>query len=143
MAETLSLGTLLMSNILAVGIMIGRQCPGSRPFLLGFEVFGAMALALYVALASFLPDPWLEPCLAPSRDAVERIIGRDRPLLRIPILIFVYVVQLGAPQVAFALVGGFLSRRLKITVTRRRSTSLGAYSSADHTPGLGSANRAE
>ena len=112
-------GALLMSNVLAAGILISRQCPECRPFLLGFEAFGALALALYVALVNFFPDPWLDPYIAPSRETLERIIGRDHPLLFYPILIFVVVVMLGGPQVAFALVGGFLSRRIKITVTRR------------------------
>ena len=53
----LILGALPMANVLAVGILIGQRRPGSRPFLLGFEAFGAMALALYVALASFFGDP--------------------------------------------------------------------------------------
>ena len=47
-----------MANVLAVGILIGQQRPGSRPFLLGFEAFGAMALAFYVALVSFFPDSY-------------------------------------------------------------------------------------
>jgi hypothetical protein len=42
-----------MANVLAVGILVGQQSPRSRPFLLGFEAFGAMALAFYVALVSF------------------------------------------------------------------------------------------
>ena len=54
----LLLGALPMANVLAVGILIGQRRPGSRPFLLGFEAFGAMALALYIALVSFFPAGW-------------------------------------------------------------------------------------
>jgi hypothetical protein len=119
-SETLLLGALPMANILAVGILVGQQRPGSRPFLLGFEAFGAMAVALFVALVIFLPydayDPirsslalWIEP--------MEKVIGWDRPFLFVPIACFGIVVMLGWPQVAFALLGGLLSRRFKITST--------------------------
>jgi hypothetical protein len=39
--EELLLGALPMSNVMAVGILIGRWRPGSSSFLLGFEKFGA------------------------------------------------------------------------------------------------------
>ena len=44
-----------MANVLVVGMLVAQRRPGSRPFLLGFEAFGAMALALYIALADSLP----------------------------------------------------------------------------------------
>jgi hypothetical protein len=44
-----------LANVLIVGIMIARQRVRSRPFLLGFEVFGAIALALYIYLATSSP----------------------------------------------------------------------------------------
>ena len=50
---------------------------------------------------------------------IEKIIGQDQPFVFIPIVCFVCVVMLGWPQVAFALIGGFLSLRFKITITRR------------------------
>ena len=119
----LVLGALPMANVLAVGILIGQQRPGSRPFLLGFEAFGAMALALFVAvaLASLFPDGYVADKFL-SRTVIqpiEKIIGQDRPFVFIPIILFAYVVMLGWPQVVFALIGGFLSRRFKITITRR------------------------
>jgi hypothetical protein len=39
--EVLGLGALPMANVLAVGLWINLGRRGSRPFLLGFEVFGA------------------------------------------------------------------------------------------------------
>jgi hypothetical protein len=118
----LVLGALPMANVLAVGILIGQRHPGSRPFLLGFEAFGAMALALFVAvaLASLFLDNYklIHSYLAPVILPIESI-GQDRPLVFLPIVLFAYVVMLGWPQVAFALIGGFLSRRFKITITRR------------------------
>ena len=45
-------------------------------------------------------------------------IGRYRPFILIPFSVSA-VVMLGWPQMAFALLGGFLSRRFKITIARR------------------------
>ena len=79
------LGALPMANVLAVGILIGQRRPGSRPFLLGFEAFGAMALALFVALASFAcPREVVIPYLAPLLAPMEKIIGPDRPFVLHP-----------------------------------------------------------
>ena len=76
-SENLLFGALPMANVLAVGLLIARQRPESRPFLLGFEIFGATALASYIALAFFsfpgprgpihsyvgiVLDPILSPC---------------------------------------------------------------------------------
>jgi hypothetical protein len=121
----LLLGALPMANVLAVGILVGQQSPRSRPFLLGFEAFGAMALAFYVALVSFFPDSY-EPigsylALVESVlvEPIEKFIGRDRPFILVPIAYIVAVIMLGWPQVAFALIGGFLSRRFKTPNTPR------------------------
>ena len=48
--DSLVVGALPMANVLVAGLLIARQRPRSRPFLLGFEVFSAIALALYVVL---------------------------------------------------------------------------------------------
>ena len=117
----LVVGALPMANLLAVGILIGQQRPGCRPFLLGFEAFGAMALALFVALASF--SPWgyglIYSYLVLGIEPMEKIIGQDRPFVFIPITLFGVVVMLGWPQVAFALIGGSLWRRFRVTITHR------------------------
>jgi hypothetical protein len=118
----LVLGTLPMANVLAVGMLVGQRRPGSRPFLLGFEVFGAMALALFVDLASLLPygDGLMNSYLSPLIEPMEKFIGRDRPFVFIPTACLGCVAMLGWPQLAFALIGGFLSRRFKITITITR-----------------------
>jgi hypothetical protein len=116
MGHSLLLGALPMANVLAVGILVGQQRPGSRPFLLGFEVFGAMALAFYVvAFAWFFPESHklVGSYLAPWLGLMEEAIGRNRPFAFVPIACFGIVVMLGWPQVAFALIGGSLSRRFK------------------------------
>ena len=50
---------------------------------------------------------------------MDKIITPDRPLVYVPIACFVVVLMLAWPQVAFALLGGFLSRRYKVTIARR------------------------
>jgi hypothetical protein len=117
--ELLILGALPMANVLAVGMLIGLRRPGSRPFLLGFEAFGAMALGLYVVLASFFRPEVVYPYLTLFLAPIEKIVGLERPLFRILMVCTVAVVMLGAPQVTFAMVGGLLSRRFKVTITRR------------------------
>src|SRR3954447_665511 len=76
----LVLGALPMANVLAVGILVGQQRPGSRPFLLGFEAFGGMALAFFVtfALAIFCIDnsALISSYLIPVVQPLEKIIGR-------------------------------------------------------------------
>jgi hypothetical protein len=115
----LVLGALPMAHILAVGLLISRRRPGSRPFLLGFETFGAMALALFVTWASCCDPEAVNPYLDLFLDPLEQIVGQGRPFVFIPIAFFGAAVMLGWPQVVFALIGGFLSRRFKITITRR------------------------
>jgi hypothetical protein len=116
---SLILGALPMMNVLVICMLIGRRRPENRPFLFGFEAFGVLALAIYVALWSFLPDEALRPYIELFIVPLERLIGRGRPLVFIPITCFVGVVILGWPQVAFALIGGSLSRRFKISFTPR------------------------
>ncbi len=118
----LGLGALPMANVLVVGSLVAQQRPGSRPFLLGFGVFGAMALALFVALVSFVQD---SERLISSYLALlvvlpmDKFVGSDRYFAYLPLACSVVVVMLTWPQVAFALIGGFLSRRFKVTITRR------------------------
>ena len=113
MGELLILSALPMANVLAVGLLIGNRRPGSRPFLLGFVPFGAMALALYVAVVTSVPREIVVSCLAPVSDYLVRMIGASRPLLFIRALAFVCLIILVLPQVVFALIGGFLSRRFR------------------------------
>jgi hypothetical protein len=120
----LVLGALPMANVLAIGILVGQRRLRSRPFLLGFEVFGATALASFLAYATltiFFPGGYgpLNWYLAPIFVSLEKVIGQGWPFVSGLVELFVYVFMLGWPQVAFALIGGFLSRRFKITITRR------------------------
>jgi hypothetical protein len=117
----LVLGALPMANVLIVGTLVAQQRPGSRPFLLGFGVFGAMTLALFVALVSFVQDSerLISSYLALLVLPMDKFVGSDQFFAYIPLACSVVVVMLTWPQVAFALIGGFLSRRFKVTITRR------------------------
>jgi hypothetical protein len=120
--EFLVVGALPMANILAVGILIARRRRGSRPFFLGFEEFGVIALALYVVSTISFRDRVVEPYLNLFQflDPILEGIG-GTPVVSVPIRIFIFSVILVLPQLAFALIGGFLSRRYRITITRRHS----------------------
>jgi hypothetical protein len=48
----LFIGALPVANVLVVGMLIARKRSGSRPFFLGFEVFGAFSLTLYILAAT-------------------------------------------------------------------------------------------
>src|SRR5689334_25256231 len=78
--RSLVFGALPMVNILVVAALIGQRRPGSRPFLLGFEVFGAIALALFVVLANSFPDNTgpMGSYLRLGVEPVAKVIGRDR-----------------------------------------------------------------
>ena len=111
----LALGAMPMAIVLAIGLLIGYRRHGSRPFLLGFESFGAIALALFTVLAAFFTEKLLGFYLAIFVDPLSRIIGPDLPFIHI----LVAYVALGFPQVTFALIGGFLSRKYRIAIARR------------------------
>jgi hypothetical protein len=115
----LLLGALPMANVLGVGILIGQQRPGSSPFLLGFEIFGALALTIYVVLSCMPHHPLLRDYAELWVDPIRENMRPLGPFLVYPMICFVGVVMLGWPQVAFALFGGLLSRRFRITITPR------------------------
>jgi hypothetical protein len=115
--ELLLIGALPMANVLAAAILIRALHPVSHSFLLGFEVFGATALAFYAILAMFFysPDGPIGFCLSILDDALEKIVGGNNTFI-----FFTFnVIILGLPQFAFALLGGCLSRTFKVTFTRR------------------------
>jgi hypothetical protein len=115
------LGALPMANVLVVCTLVASQRRGNRPFLLGFAASGMMGLVLFVALMNFDQHQngpifyYLSLLYVP----MDKAVGLDRPYVRIPLECSVVVGMLTLPQVAFALIGGFLSRRFKITITRR------------------------
>jgi hypothetical protein len=122
-AELLSVGVPPMASLLSLGLLAlfggpGRR--GSRPALIGFEVFGWAAVLSFAVSALRAPrsffglvDPVLEP--------VRQSLGRDSPLF-IPAVLSVAMTLLTLPQLAFALLGGWLlsGYRIRLVVERRR-----------------------
>jgi hypothetical protein len=108
-AQPLIVGALPMASVLAVGLLIGHQRPGSCPFLVGSEAFGAMGLAFYVVLVGCFVYEVIVPYLGLVYAPIQKTLRRDWPFISIPIAVFTCVVELGLPQLAFALIGGFLS----------------------------------
>jgi hypothetical protein len=113
-------GALPMANVLIVGLLIARQRPRRRPFLLGFEVFGALALSVGVLL-SFIPGrpgPILSYLQLVSKPLIP-VVESYSPPAQAALELFVCILVFAGPQLVFALSGGFLSRRFKVTITRQ------------------------
>jgi hypothetical protein len=70
-------------------------------------------------VASFVNDQLWAPYVAPVVGLIEGTIGRVHPFVFFPVASCVSAAMLGLPQLAFALIGGLLSSRFKITITRR------------------------
>jgi hypothetical protein len=112
--DLLAEGALPMANVLAFGMLVGCRRLESRSFLVGFEAVGAVALAFYVASILSLSDRtsfgqiivdgylWLAGKLWPP--------GSSRTVSRVVIARSALSFWLTWPQLAFALVGGFLTR---------------------------------
>ena len=110
-----------MANVLVVGMLIARKRPGSRPFLLGFEVFGALALALYLVAVTYSGsrDGLWDRYLSQVFDPLHPVLQPYGPFAVTAIGLFVGFVMLVGPQFVFAVIGGLLSRRFKVTISRR------------------------
>jgi hypothetical protein len=108
----LLLGGLPMTNILAAGLLpllSGRSGRGAdRPWLVGFEVVGWIALLLYASCAYYHPDALREGLVDALRSL--RVLGN-------PAFLAGVVAVLSAPQLGLALLGGWLNRRYGIGVT--------------------------
>ena len=115
MIGALIFGALPMANVLAFSFLIGLRRRGSRPFLLGFETFGATALALYIAGASL----FTEELVMPFFDLVRQHLVK--PLMNgpyfttashvIPCIVVIAILIL--PQLVFAMIGGSLFRHFR------------------------------
>ena len=122
----LLLGSLPMGNVLAVGVLVAGRQLGSRPFFLGFEVVGALALAVYVAVTIRYPA-WLWPYLQPVLRPLVEPMGSQLTPARLLLFCCVTAAMLGLPQLAIALVGGILFRRFR-TAGRSEQTGCGEVS---------------
>ena len=113
--DSLVVGALPMANFLVVGLLIGLRHPWSRRFILGFELFGATALALYIAMAILFADElgqsYLELAIKPLRETLGRA---GWTTFRLLMAYFILSLWACLPQLGFALIGGFLSRNFRI-----------------------------
>ena len=110
----LAIGALPMANVLAFGLLVGCLHRGSRPFLVGFEVIGTLALAFYITAI-------LSP---PYRESVPQMIvigylwlawdlwptGAARTIPRVLIAYSALSLWVTWPQLALAMVGGSFTR---------------------------------
>jgi hypothetical protein len=121
--EVLYIGSIPMANILAVGMLIGIRRRGCRSFLVGFEVFGAVALAVYITLNSLYCHELVRPYNFRIQNHVFATVRASHipVFIHVPIFLFSAGVILGGPQLAFALLGGLLSKKLRIADRRDRT----------------------
>jgi len=113
--QGLVLGGLPMANLLAVGFLVGRRHFASRPFLLGFEVFGAVALGLYVAVATLFTKELLFPYVHSVILPLGKPVGQPFSPAQLLIHMSFAAAMLGLPQLAVSLIGGSLFRRFRVT----------------------------
>jgi hypothetical protein len=114
MIDALRLGALPMANVLVLALVLGHRRRGSR-FFQGFEVFGATALALYVAAVSLFTEELVPPFLDLLMPLVVTLRnGTTLSTLGVLIVESTVAVILLLPQVAIALIGGFLFLNFRI-----------------------------
>ena len=130
----LVIGAIPMANILAFGLLIYLRGQGKLRFLLGFETFGTVALAIYVFGLVLFTNELITPlndnftkCLI-SRFRDERFQdGLFINKAELASLYSVTIAILTLPQVAFALLGGLLFQ----TVAKYISPSQAGSSPSD------------
>jgi hypothetical protein len=109
----LGVGALPMANILVVSLFIGYRSRRGRRFLFGFEAFGAMALAAYIAVAIMFHSAVIIRYLHLGTEPYRRTFVPSLQSKAFHLVVFhaIGVVMFALPQLAFALIGGLLSRR--------------------------------
>jgi hypothetical protein len=113
----LCMAVLPMANLLAVGLLIGHRHRGSRQFLVGFEAFGAAALAFLIA-AIFSGEGWvwsyLNVITGPLRATLGPTGGGRWSPFRLVVARSCLSLWATLPQLTLALAGGFLSRKAAV-----------------------------
>src|SRR5437667_5701205 len=112
--DLMLMGCLPIGNVLAVGLLLGFRRRTSRPFLLGFELFGATALASYSIVASLFAMEVVIPYLHSVTQPLSDSFGRPHSLAQLLVLYSIATVMLGLPQLVIALAGGLLFRKFRI-----------------------------
>jgi hypothetical protein len=100
-----------MANVLAMVLLIGHRHRGRRRWLVGFEVFGVGMLA-YLIVAILSDENWvwsyITLVLEPTRAIVRPTGGGNWSTIRLLVGRSVLSVWATVPQLAFAMLGGFL-----------------------------------
>ena len=129
--SVLIVGAVPMLEVLALGGVARITAHGWRRFLDGFLMTGAMALAIYVALAMLVADELILPAiqyvlepLFPSQPGGP-FPSTAKVIMMCTVVSFVVVT----PQIIIALIGGFLASALTCrqpSIEDRTSPSLSA-----------------
>jgi len=126
-------GGLPMLNTLGIVLVIGLLRRGSHRFVWGFVLFGAIALALYVAAVGLYFDEFEQAGHDLLRPIVAALANGQTVLSAEKFLMFICIVAVTffLPQLAVALVGGFLFRdfKLRMFVERRDHSPIDGPSS--------------
>jgi hypothetical protein len=119
--QILGFGTLPIANVLAVGLLIAYRHSARRQYLLGFEVYGALAMVFFAADVlvvhiggwKLFGDDWVIRYLNLLLEPLSqfRMQGAYLTTPHIVLLLSVVAVWLSLPQLIFALIGGWLSLR--------------------------------
>jgi hypothetical protein len=97
---------------LAIGLLVGYRRHASRPFVAGFEAFGLVALALYIAtVVSYSQEliPLFHQAVRPLADFL-----RDGPFIttgKVWLAHLIIEILVSLPLLAMAAIGGFLTHR--------------------------------
>jgi hypothetical protein len=127
----MAIGSMPMAGILVLGILsLVRAIMGRgeiRPFLIGFEVVGWTVLLLYTGSPILFPES-VAGAIDSAALSLMRLIGLDTvggldPSWQL-FGLFLFVLILLLPQLAFALIGSWLNQRfrIRIIIERRRAT---------------------
>jgi hypothetical protein len=122
--ELLLMGVLPMANALGIGLLVRCSGTNSRRFRLGFEVFGVVALVVFIATlywSDVITSLYFRLFIGPYGAALTMahiVIGNS-----------ITVFAVGVSQLAFATTGGLLFRNL-----RGRGPWTGARASAKSNP---------
>ena len=115
----LTFGALPMASMLAGALLAARQHSANRLFLVGFATFGAIALGLHFLLVTLSGGDIVEFYVLPWLRTLDDTTRSAPPLAATAIRACTVAFLLGLPQFAFAVLGGFLSCRFRVTITRR------------------------
>jgi hypothetical protein len=117
----LCMAVLPMANVLAGGLLVGHRCRGCRRFLMGFEAFGVVPLIFLIAAIVSNDDrvrSYLTMVVEPLRTSLGPTAGQEWSTFRLLVARSILALWATLPQLAFALIGGFLSRSYRIAITK-------------------------